>query len=78
MQTFNIETINEDQIPVEFRPENIYASENFEQAAAKFREWLKANSVFYYARPREDFYMFEAYELAHAAGCSKLLLEDMS
>lgn len=44
----------------------------------RFEAWLTANDAYYYARPRESFILREAYDLARAAGNTRVLLEDMS
>lgn len=49
-----------------------------DEGIALFKEWCKAHGVFYYGRPREDFFEFEAYQLAEAADCSYIILDDMS
>jgi len=61
-------------LPEAFRTYDGYSPEK----VLRFREWCRANRVFYYARPKENFFPSEARELAIAAGCDKLLLEDMS
>jgi len=52
---------------------------NWDQIVADFQAWMKDNpDVYYYARPKEDFFESEAYRLAEKAGKTKLILEDMS
>lgn len=65
-------------LPTKFQAAQMYAAPDFDAASAEFRQWCESNSVFYYARPRESFFRSEAFDLAAAADCTKLLLEDMS
>lgn len=51
-----------------------YCDENFD----RFRAWREREGVHYYARPREDFFPWEAIREAQALGLSKLILEDLS
>lgn len=48
------------------------------QRQAEFKQWLKRTDTFYYARPRESFFVREAMELAAEAGNKRVLVEDMS
>ena len=45
---------------------------------ALFRKFCDDRGIFYYARTREDFSEFEAYNLAEQAGNEYLIMEDMS
>jgi hypothetical protein len=65
-------------LPAKFQASAMYSAPDFDAATAEFKQWCESNGVFYYARPRESFFRSEAYRLAVAAGCTKLLLEDMS
>lgn len=75
-----IQEINFDTIPSEFQPEAMYPlpKGEFQIRCEEFKKYCADNKIFYYARPREDFFMYEAYELAEKAGCVYLLAEDMS
>ncbi len=75
-----ITVLKDEDLPEKFRPESIYRLPNdeFKIRSQEFKNYLQENKIYYYARPRETFFKFEAFELADAAGCSKLLLEDMS
>lgn len=44
----------------------------------QFKKYCADNSIYYYARSREEFFQYQAFELAAEAGCTKVLLEDMS
>jgi hypothetical protein len=77
MSQHGITVIGESALPAKFWAENFYRNASPE-LTAEFKAYNKANGIYYYARPREDFHSWEAYELAKAAGCSKLLMEDMS
>jgi hypothetical protein len=44
----------------------------------QFKAYCAEHRILYYARPRESFFVSEAYEMARLAGCDKVLLEDMS
>jgi hypothetical protein len=70
-------------IPVQFRQDAMYSAlanepQNFAAKVEAFRAWCAENKVFYYARPCEAFNPWEAEKLAREAGCTKLLMEDMS
>jgi hypothetical protein len=73
----NITTIRESDLPVQFQTAAMYHDLSPAKVAA-FKAHCKANGIFYYARPREDFSTWEAFELAEQAGCRQLLMEDMS
>jgi len=72
--------VTEKHLPERFRSENFYGlpMAEFEARSAEFKAYCKANRIFYYARPREDFHKWEAWELAKKAGALFLILEDMS
>jgi hypothetical protein len=71
-----VSEITENDVPEQFR----YGSLNVWNAEkiAAFKAYCKEHSIYYYARPREDFSKHEAHELARQAGCRYMLLEDMS
>lgn len=75
-----ITVIGENALPVEFRSENMYggSDEEFAAKSAAFRKYCDDNSIHYYARSREDFSSWCAFDEAAKAGCTKLLMEDMS
>jgi hypothetical protein len=73
--TSEVTEIANSSLPVEFQG---YPRTDFEGWSRRFRQWCKETSTFYYARPHESFSQNEAYRLAAAAGCSRLLMEDMS
>jgi hypothetical protein len=78
-----IPVITDLDIPVQFRGDAMYstranAPQNFAAKVEEFKTWCAENKVFYYARPREAFNPWEAEELAREAGCTRLLMEDMS
>lgn len=71
-----VEEIKWSDIPARFSDfGEIYQDETLRQ---EFKEWLAAEGIFYYARPHEDFYLFEARELAAKAGKVRVLMEDLS
>ena len=74
----SIKLLKEADLPYEFQYPQCYTAPDFEGRTKRYQEWLKANNVYHYSRPREDFFRFEAYELAEAAGCDKLIMEDLS
>ena len=43
-----------------------------------FQKWCRDTNTFYYARPKEDFFVSEGMILAQQAGATYLFLEDMS
>lgn len=49
-----------------------------EEGFAIFRKWLKDNGVTYYGKPKEDFFMSEAYALAKKEGNTKLIADNLS
>ena len=51
-----------------------YSDENI----ARFKDWCRAEGVYFYARPREAFFPQAAVREAQARGLSKLVLEDLS
>jgi hypothetical protein len=75
-----ITVIGENALPAEFRSENMYGGndEEFAAKSAAFRKYCDDNSIHYYARSREDFSSWCAFDEAAKAGCTKLLMEDMS
>ncbi len=68
------------EIPSEFQdgPEMYADSPEGKALRARFRQWMTEQGVYYYARPREEFFLSEGRRLAAEAGCSLLLAEDMS
>ena len=44
----------------------------------KFREFCSSNNILYYARPKEDFSVYEAYGNAFEDDYDYLLMEDLS
>lgn len=80
-----IKVILDAELPEQFQASNMYrvfgtAAEDATVEAFKraFKRYCTANHIFYYARPHESFFQSEAIELAAAAGCTAVLLEDMS
>jgi hypothetical protein len=69
--------IHDADLPEQFRAHAMYALGTHAPVQA-FRDYCRANRIYYYARPRETFYRTEAFQLAERAGCDKLLLEDLS
>lgn len=81
MLDFPIQVITDRDIPEQFRGDAMYEafnSPNFAATVEAFKKWCAENKVFYYARPREAFNPWEAEELAREAGCTRLLMDDMS
>lgn len=68
-----VQEISFDDLPQELQK---FPTSDAEVAA--FRGWLSANDVYYYARPRDTFDVYEGVCLARSAGYSKILLEDLS
>ncbi len=76
-----ISVITDANIPEQFQPAALYramGSDAGRTLVEQFKHWCEENKVFYYARPRDSFRRWEAEELARAAGCTKLLMEDLS
>lgn len=71
-----IREIREEDLPPQFQSAAFYASPV--SMVEAFKAYCRANGIFYYARPREDFSVREGYELAAAAGARYILLEDLS
>ena len=59
---------------------NIYggADPYSDEGIAKFKAWSDANYVYCYSRTKENFFEFEAYELAEKADASYLIMENLS
>jgi hypothetical protein len=74
----DVEILKDTDLPKQFQYPNIYNADDIEATQAAFRQWCAENRVYYYARPKEQFFSWTARELAAKAGCRKLLLEDMS
>jgi hypothetical protein len=76
----DITVINDDDLPAQFRYENAYSGTDAERDAKAdaFKAYCKANSIYYYARSKEHFFKWQAFELCQEAGCTKLLMEDLS
>lgn len=72
-----IEIIRDTDLPPQFQTAAFYRDFSRELIAA-FKLWCQQHSVYYYAQPRDSFSVTEAFRLAGQAGCSKLLMEDMS
>jgi len=49
-----------------------------EAGIAAFRTWRMENGVSYYAAPKEDFFEFEAYELAEREDNNYLIMDNLS
>ena len=50
----------------------------FDETGEAIMKWAEENDAYIYSRPREDFFMFEAIDLALAAGKAAVVVEDMS
>lgn len=73
-----VQAISDRYLPEEFQVANMYRGGLTDEKVARFKQWCTDNRVYYYARPAEKFFESEAYELAWAAGCDKLIMENMS
>lgn len=51
---------------------------NYEEHSKIVQEYLKENDAHYYAKPKEDFFLWEAVEEAEALGKKEVVVEDMS
>jgi hypothetical protein len=51
---------------------------DYEETRNKVVEWCEANDSHYYARGRENFFIWEACNEAEALGKSKVVVEDLS
>ena len=71
-----IREIRDEDLPPQFQSGNFYTTGH--DMVSAFRAYCAANRIFYYARPKEDFFVGEAYELAAKAGAKYILLEDLS
>lgn len=58
----------------------IYGDKNpySEEGINTLRSWLSDNDVCYYGRPKEDFFISEAIEIAERVGTSSVLVENLS
>lgn len=57
---------------------DLFEDQYSEAAFKRFGSFLEMYNVSYYARPKEEFFCWEALELAEKAGASYLIMEDMS
>jgi hypothetical protein len=73
-----MELIYDHNLPAHLQASAMYASPAFEQRVEEFKQYCRLEGIYYYSRPREKFFTSEALELAAAAGCTKVLLEDLS
>lgn len=48
------------------------------EGPALLRYWCKKHNAYYYGRPKDSFSKQEAIELATNAGCTKVLLDNLS
>lgn len=71
----DVKEVMHDEIPMEFLSVEIYRNKELQ---SRFRRWMKENGIYYYARPREEFFPSDARELAAESGCRRVLMEDMS
>jgi hypothetical protein len=81
MTTTDITEIGDADLPAHLRSGPVYAAickGDPNGLVEQFKAYCSANRILYYARPRETFFVSEAYEMARLAGCDKILLEDMS
>ena len=90
MTTFNLEDYVIDQVGTvkvldnwrmfENESDSIYKGMNpwNEEGAEAFKRFTAERGITFYARPREGFFKFEAYELAEAEGNTYLIMEDLS
>jgi hypothetical protein len=53
-------------------------ADNWDYNCTKLKEFCKQHSVHYYARPRETFFMSDAFKEAESKGVKYLLVEDLS
>jgi len=78
----HVEVLREEDVPVQFRTETMYAHEQGSQehlnAVCAFNAWLVETHTFYYARPKDEFNEIEARQLAVYNHSTRLILEDMS
>ena len=51
---------------------------DYKESGAAVRSWCDANNSHYYAKPREDFFIFRAAEEAIAEGNDVVVVEDLS
>lgn len=57
---------------------DLFEDQYSDAAFERFGAFLDEYGVSYYGRPKEDFFRWEALELAEKAGASYLIMEDMS
>ncbi len=74
----SIKILQNEDLPYEYQYPQCYTAPDFEGRVKRFRVWLKENNIYYYGKPHDSFFKLEAYDLAKAAGCDKLILEDLS
>ena len=51
---------------------------DYDEECRIVKEYVKEHDAHYYGKPREDFFMFEAFEEAEAKGKSIVVVEDLS
>ena len=79
-----ITVLYDHNMPTEFQAAAMYRSmynetaESYKAKIQALKEYCANHSIFYYARPRESFFMSKACALAEKAGCKCVLVEDMS
>jgi hypothetical protein len=72
---YDVQDVEYETVPAKFKTPEQYSDPTLQD---EFSEWCRAEGIFYYARPREDFSTQEAYRLAAAEGLSRVLMEDLS
>lgn len=55
-----------------------FVEDDIDTQNRRFAKWCKRRRLHYYARPREDFFEFEAIEEAKKLGFKGVVLEDLS
>jgi hypothetical protein len=73
MQTINICSV----LDVLF-PNNAWYGGDWKVIDAAVTQWCVENNAYHYARGREEFSRYEATRLAEEAGCTVVLLHDLS
>lgn len=73
-----VKTISAGHLVVAMYGPNYSDHPDWDQQIADFKEWSAKYNVGYYGRPREDFWVHEALEIAETEGREFMVLEDLS
>lgn len=66
------------KFPGQFFDSPVYQADGYEGQCARLTAWCEANNAHYYARPKEEFFVWEAREEAFRAGKPLVVLDNLS